>query len=221
VSRAGRDRAIAAVTALAVAAGVILQLIATSRGTSGVFATRPERILNVFCFFTVLSNLLLGATNCVLVRSPDRRTTVFAALRLSGVVSIAVTGVVYHLALADLASLHGVAAVADVLLHTVTPILGVAGWLVAGPRGATTGRVVLLSLIYPVAWLVATLIRGAVVGYYPYPFLDATDHGYLRVAMNCGLVALLFLGLAAGARLLERALPATPANGPSSPPDGR
>lgn len=57
-------------------------------------------------------------------------------------------------------------------------------------------------------WLASTLVRGAIWGWYPYPFLDATTHGYGRVAANAllvtvvlGLVAALF---ATGDRLLPQ-----------------
>ncbi len=69
----------------------------------------------------------------------------------------------------------------------------------AGP----TGRIVGWSIVFPVLWLVFTLIRGAFVGFYPYPFVDVDEHGYGRVLLNCLLVAVLFLALAAGATTLD------------------
>lgn len=72
---------------------------------------------------------------------------------------------------------------ADFILHTASPILCVVGWLVLGPCGHLTRRVVLLGVIAPVCWLVYTLIRGALVqdrfgvDYYPYPFLNVAEHG--------------------------------------------
>lgn len=201
------SRVVAAVTALIVIVGVILQVHATATSTGGFFSSKAERIANIFCFFTVLSNLLLAATNAVLVVDPRRRTPLFSGLRLSGVLSMIVTGVIFHLALRGLHDLHGTAAAADFLLHSVSPVMAVLGWLVVGPRGVVSRRVVGLTMIYPIVWLIATLIRGAIVNFYPYPFLDATTHGYLKVAVNCALVAILLLGLAIGAAALDRLLP--------------
>jgi hypothetical protein len=48
------------------------------------------------------------------------------------------------------------------------------------------------------------LIRGEGTGFYPYPFMDVGLHGYGQVLLNCLLVALLFLALAAGATFLDR-----------------
>jgi hypothetical protein len=207
MSRHQLSRVISGVAVLVVVAGVALQVHATATSTGGFFTSKADRIANIFCFFTVLSNLLLAATNAVLVADPDRRSPVFSGLRLSGVLSMIVTGVVFHLALRGLHDLHGTAAAADFLLHTVSPLMAVVSWLVVGPRGVISRRVIGLTMIYPILWLIATLIRGAIVKFYPYPFLDATTHGYLKVAVNCLLVAVLFLALAIGAARLDRVLP--------------
>ncbi|MFG1621490.1 Pr6Pr family membrane protein [Kribbella sp. NPDC049227] len=197
----------AGVTAFAVAAGIVVQLFVTANGTEGFFRDNPERVFNVFAYFTIQSNLLLGATVLVLALQPDRpQGTLFKTLRLNGVLCIAVTGIVYHLVLAGLGELTGWAEVANFLLHTATPILGVLGWLLFGPRGVVDQRIVGWSIVYPLLWLVFTLVRGEFVGFYPYPFVDVGEHGYARVLLNCLLVAVLFLALAAGASFLDRRL---------------
>jgi hypothetical protein len=202
-----------------VLAGLITQLVATAHLSHGYFDTSAKRVLNVFCFFTILSNILFGATSALMALRPDRGGPVFTALRLSGVLAMTVTGIVYHVALRGLHELHGIAKAADVMLHSVTPILALVGWLAFGPRGKISGRIVLLSAAYPVIWLVFTLIRGAAIGFYPYPFLDAHLHGYGRVAANCVLVAALFLGMAAAAAWLGERLPGVASERDSAPGD--
>jgi hypothetical protein len=193
------------VTALVVAVGIVVQLFVTANSTQGYFPDNPDRVFNVFAFFTIQSNLLLGGTCLLLALDPDRwHSTLFKTLRLNGVLGIAVTGIVYHLVLAGADDLEGAAALTNFLLHTATPLLGVLGWLVFGPRGQTDGRVVAWSLVYPLLWLAFTLIRGEGTGFYPYPFVNVTEHGYGTVLLNCLLVALLFLVLAAGTTLLDR-----------------
>ncbi|MFC5261264.1 Pr6Pr family membrane protein [Kribbella qitaiheensis] len=193
------------VTAVVVALGIVIQLFVTANGTEGFYPDNPERVLNVFAYFTIQSNLLLGATCLLLALDPDRpRGAVFRTLRLNGVLCIAVTGIVYHLALAGLDELSGWSAFTNLLVHTVTPLLGVLGWLLFGPRRQTDGRIVGWSLVFPLLWLAFTLIRGEGTGFYPYPFMDVGLHGYGQVLLNCLLVALLFLALAAGATFLDR-----------------
>ncbi|HET6298097.1 MAG TPA: Pr6Pr family membrane protein [Kribbella sp.] len=195
-----------AVTAVVVTAGIIIQLVVTATTSDGYFPENPDRVFNVFAFFTIQSNLLLGATTLLLALNRGGDSLLFRTLRLNGVLCIAVTGIVYHVALAGLDELSGGAAVANLLLHTITPLLGVLGWLFFGPRGQTDTTVVGWSIVYPLLWLVFTLIRGEGTGFYPYPFVDVSEHGYGRVLLNCLLVALLFLALAAGATLLDRRL---------------
>lgn len=195
-----------AVTAVVVTAGIIIQLVVTATTSDGYFPENPDRVFNVFAFFTIQSNLLLGATTLLLALNRGGDSLLFRTLRLNGVLCIAVTGIVYHVALAGLDELSGGAAVANLLLHTITPLLGVLGWLFFGPRGQTDATVVGWSIVYPLLWLVFTLIRGEGTGFYPYPFVNVSEHGYGRVLLNCLLVALLFLALAAGATLLDRRL---------------
>lgn len=52
-------------------------------------------------------------------------------------------------------------------------------------------------LVYPVAYLVYTMVRGRIVGTYPYPFLDVSTLGYLRVLANAMVLLVVFLGIGA------------------------
>ncbi|MDQ7806118.1 Pr6Pr family membrane protein [Amycolatopsis sp. A133] len=194
-----------AVTALVALTGLVVQVVATASDTGGRFTTVAGRVANLFCFFTIDSNLLVIAT-AALVAFGAARGTLFRVLWLDALAGIIVTGIVYQVALAGLYELHGLAFLADTLLHKVTPILFVLGWLLAGPRGAFTWRAVRWSLVYPLAWLAFTLPRGALTGFYPYPFVDADTLGYGQVALNCVFIGLFFTALTAGAFLYDRRL---------------
>lgn len=195
-----------AVTALCAAAGVALSVYTAVQGT-GHFRTPAARGFNTFAFFTVDSNLIAGATALLLAVRLDRTSTVFRTFRLIGLVAITLTGIVYHVALASVLELNGIHQLGNQLVHTVVPILTVAGWLAFGPRRLTSARIAWLSALFPVCWLAFTLIRGAVIGWYPYPFLDVTRLGYAKAVLNCAWVALLLLGLAAAAVAADRRLP--------------
>ncbi|ADB35504.1 hypothetical protein Kfla_6507 [Kribbella flavida DSM 17836] len=209
MTKFGAGRLWFAVTAAVVAIGIIVQLVVTATTTEGFFPDNPDRVLNVFAFFTIQSNLLLGGTTLLLALGAASDSTVFRTLRLNGVLCIAVTGIVYHVALAGLDELSGAAALTNFLLHTATPVLGVVGWLLFGPRDRTDREIVGWSLAFPLLWLAFTLVRGELVGFYPYPFVDVGELGYAQVLLNCLLVALLFLALAFGATLLDRRLTRT------------
>ncbi|MEV5719257.1 Pr6Pr family membrane protein [Amycolatopsis mediterranei] len=189
-------RAWFAVTAVVAMAGLVTQVVATAGDPGG-------RVANLLCFFTIDSNLLVVGTS-VLVALGRARGRLFTVLWLDALTGIIVTGIVYQVALAGLYDLHGLSLFSDTMLHKVTPILFVLGWLLAGPRGALTWRTVWWSLLYPLAWLAFTLPRGAITGFYPYPFVDAGTLGYGQVTLNCVFIGLFFTALAAAALLYDR-----------------
>jgi len=194
-------------TALVVLVGLAIQLPVAVDSTEGAFFDDPDagvaRGFNTLAFFTIQANLAVGASTLLLALGYAKRTTWFMALRLIGVVGITLTFIVFHAVLRDLQDLTGQAAVADFLLHTVSPLLCVSGWLLFGPRGLTSRSAVLIALTYLVIWGVFTLVRGDAIGFYPYPFMDPTEQGYARVALNLTLVAAVFVALAAGVHWLD------------------
>ncbi len=208
-----RARAYFGGVAALVGAGLVLQLALSATSDGGSFGTVPGRVVNFFCFFTVLSNIAVAVTHAMLWRDPYRGSTAFRVARIVAVLCIAVTGVVFHLALASLQELTGWDLVADTILHTLSPILAVVGWLLLGPRGALDGRIVRLAVLPPAAWLVFTMVRGALVqdvdgnDYYPYPFMNAQELGYATALLRCALVAMFFLALSYGARAIDEHLP--------------
>ncbi len=195
-----------AVTGLAVVTGLAIQVPLAASGTGGFFRVPWERGLNVFAFFTIQSNILVAVASFLLAIRTERRSISFAVLRMTGLVAITITGIVYHVALRGLFELDTWGLAADQLLHTVVPVMAVAGWVLFGPRRLTSARIALLALIFPVAWLGFTLVRGAYVPFYPYPFIDVTVLGYAKTLLNCLWVALLFVAMAATYTGLDRTL---------------
>src|ERR1700712_808091 len=155
-------------TGLVVLAGLCVQVWDTARLTSGHFATPLTRTLNIVAFFTVDSNIILMVTCLLLATRLTGWGTTFRVFRLMGVVCITITGIVYYAVLKDLLDLKGAAYVSDLILHTLSPLMAVAGWLVFGPRRRTPYRVAGLVVVFPVVWLATTLIRGPIVHWYPY-----------------------------------------------------
>lgn len=211
VARVQRDRvaqAVLGVTAVTVAFGLVVQLAAVLEAdpTTTRFTGGPARVFNMFCFFTVQSNVFVGVTSGLFALQPDRDSTWLRAFRLAAVVDIAITGIVYHVALRGLQELDGKALVGDIVLHSVVPVLAVLGWLLVGPRGLTSWPDVGRAAVIPVAWLAFTLVRGPIVHWYPYPFLDVEVHGYAVVFRNVALVAAVFLVFASGAHKLDEVL---------------
>ena len=120
--------------------------------------------------------------------------------------------------LRPLLHLDGASWVADKLLHMGLPVIAIVGWLVAGPRPRAPWRDALLALVWPVAWLVWTLVVGAVTGWDPDPFLDPSTEGAGSVAATCLGVTVLFLALAAVLSRLDERMPPAPVRGAAAAP---
>ncbi len=191
-------------TAALVFFGLVVQIAVTANAKAGFFTSSTSRALNVLVFFTIQSNFIVGVTSLLLAIDPDRTSTLTNTARFTGVVAITITGIVYHSVLRNLFDLERWALVADNILHTLVPVMAVAGWLMFGPRGRSSPRIAKLAVIFPLLWLGFTLVRGHLVGFYPYPFIDVIKFGYLRVIVNCVWVAILYLGLAHAFDVLDR-----------------
>ena len=133
-------------------------------------------IVNFFSFFTILSNalaaitLLIGAWFSLRgAVEPDWYTFVRAAI----VTYMTTTLVVYNLLLREI-SLDQATTVpwSNEILHVWAPLYLLLDWIFAPGRGRVPWSRFWWIAAFPIAWVVYTMIRGAVVGWYPYPFLD-------------------------------------------------
>jgi hypothetical protein len=153
--------------------------------------------LNFFTFFTIMSNLFAAAV----FFEGGRRQLIGAApisdlWRGAAVVYMAVTYVVFAVLLRDAQEdLNTHVAWVDSVLHRVMPIAVMADWLIAPPSASIGFRRSLVWLGFPFVWTAFTLIRGAVDGRYPYPFLNPANGGYGVVALYCLGIFVLFLAM--------------------------
>lgn len=200
-----------AFTAVVTWIALVLQLVLVIRGGVVLDEVTPPalgtRLIRFVSYFTVLTNLLVALTTTTLALGQDSYPKWWRVLRLNAITGIAVTGLVHWFFLRPLLDLSGADWVADKLLHVVVPSLALTGWMVLGPRGRAEPRLLLASLLYPVGWLVYTLVRGAVVEWYPYPFLDVGLHGYPGALLACAGVAALLLALTWAATRIDPHLP--------------
>ena len=151
---------------------------------------------NFFSFFTIDSNIL---TMLVLLGLEFTGETApgWLARRIRGGVTLymAMTGIIYAVLLAPIAAdvstqLDWVNAV----LHIVGPIVVVADWLLAPPDEVPSRADALWWLAFPIAWLGYTVVRGVIVDWYPYPFIDPRD-GVEHAAGSWGAVIITSLVL--------------------------
>ena len=138
-------------------------------------------------FFTILTNALMAAT-MLTIAATGRRLS-FGWMTMVTMSMIAV-GVVYHLLLAHLFHFTGLNWWTDQAFHTILPAFMLWFWLMETTRHNPRGGQPLWWLIWPAGYAVYAMMRGAVTGWYPYPFLDIGQLGLGAVAVNmAGLVA--------------------------------
>ncbi len=131
-------------------------------------------------FFTVLTNLLV-AVHFMAIAAGWR----VPGARVAGLVLwIGLVGIVYHLLLARLWSPEGLAWWADQGLHTLVPVLVALWWLAFVPFWSPNWRVILSWQVWPLAYVAYAILRGALTGFWPYPFLDPGLNGAWGVAAN-------------------------------------
>lgn len=185
----------AALTALVVWFALILQIfiavdIFTAQGFSTVGA-----LVHIFSFFTVITNSLVAICLAFVVLAPASKPGQFF-LRSS--VSMAVTMyivfvcIVHTLLLRAGENPQGWNWVANNLLHIVVPVMFLIYWLVFAPKQPIKIRTTFLWLIYPVVYLIYSLIRGSITGLYPYPFINVATLGYPAALTNAALLTIVF-----------------------------
>lgn len=144
-------------------------------------------IANYFSYFTILSNVLAVVVLAVgAVRDPQ--DTRWQLVRGAATVYMVITGIVYAVLLANVDVMLQEQWINDVL-HRILPLVLLVDWILVPPRDRITGRQSLTWLAFPFVYGIYTLLRGPFVDWYPYPFIDPRQQGYLQLAI--GLVVLL------------------------------
>ncbi len=154
-----------------------------------------ERVIRFFSYFTISTNIIIALTLTFFAFASGSRSGRFfskPATQAAVLSYITIVGLVYSLFLRSVWDPQGWQAVADHALHDVMPVLAVVYWLIFAPKSGIAWSDLLRWLIYPFAYFVYSLVRGAVVNWYPYWFADVTQLGYLKALTNATLVLVVF-----------------------------
>lgn len=150
---------------------------------------------NFFSYFTIQSNLIAAAVFLVGVawwRTPP--SAIWELVRGASVLHMTITLIVFAVLLSG-TDVDTALPWVDTVLHRVMPVAVIVDWLIDPPRHPVPFRTSLRWTTFPLLWLVYTMVRGAITGWYPYPFLDpARGGGYGSVAVY--VVVILIFGVA-------------------------
>ena len=161
--------------------------------------------VNYFSYFTIDSNLIAIGVLIAAALNRDRASTPRLDLVRGGaVVYMSITGIVFTLLLSNTDVDTAIPWVNSVV-HELMPLVMLADWLITPPAARLPMRQGLLWLSFPLVWIVYTIIRGAIVNLYPYPFLNPANGGYASVAVYCVAILLAMLVVSALAVVLANA----------------
>lgn len=168
-------------------------LILTNRTTP-----LPETITRFFSYFTVLTNIIVAICFTAIFMSGKGNLTRFflrTDTQTAITVYIIMVGAVYNLILRFIWSPQGLQKLVDELLHSVIPLLFILYWLIFVRKSTLQYKDAFRWLLYPLCYTVFIAIRGAISGFYPYPFVNVSEIGFPRALLNGGILVLVFTGL--------------------------
>ncbi|MGD2042259.1 MAG: Pr6Pr family membrane protein [Acidimicrobiia bacterium] len=156
-------------------------------------------VVRFFSYFTVLSNTLAVIMLTLLAAAPGRDDTRwFALFRGAVTIYMSVTALVYAVLLApNLADVAVPEPWIDWTIHVIGPVAVAVDWFVSPPSAPIENSALAIWLLFPAVYLGYSLIRGSMVDWYPYPFLNPDEvGGYAGVALwsTVGLVVVLGFG---------------------------
>lgn len=165
-------------------------------------------LLNLFSYFTILTNVAVAVAATVAARGNSASWWAQAGVRAALVLYIIVVGLIYQTLLKGLIPMAGTRLVIDTIFHAIIPLAWPLWWLAFGRGSASLPwRAAYGWLGFPLIYGIYSVVRGAVSGRWPYPFMNAERFGYQQVALNLSAMLLLFLGLALLLIAVDRRLP--------------
>ncbi|SFT76066.1 FAR-17a/AIG1-like protein [Actinopolyspora lacussalsi subsp. righensis] len=184
-----------------------LAVIAVGRQFAADLALPDFSPVNFFSYFTILSNIAAGALLIRLGAAPGRDgRAVLEWLRGGMTVYMATTGTVFALLLDGGDSLPWV----NTVMHHVMPVVMFVDWLLVRPRARIRYTSAFAWLTFPLVYVVYSLVRGAVTGWFPYPFLRPGTTGgvdgvalYLVVMTICIALAAMLVAWLGNIRVRE------------------
>ncbi|MEO8447232.1 MAG: Pr6Pr family membrane protein [bacterium] len=151
-------------------------------------------------YFTILTNLLVTLCLSFLWLKPCSMPGIFFSrplVKTALAVYILIVGIIYSAMLRHQWNPQGIGLVADELLHDVMPLLFLFYWITFVPKNSFKWTDAFKFLVYPLVYIVYSVIRGGITGDYPYWFANVGVLGIQTVFMYTIfiLVAFVFVGL--------------------------
>lgn len=155
-------------------------------------------------FFTILTNALMAGTMLTIAVTGRRLSFGWMSMLTMSMIMV---GLVYHGLLAGLVAFTGLRWWVDQTLHSILPALMLWFWLMETTRHDPREGRPLTWLLWPLLYAIYAMIRGALSGRYPYPFLNIDQLGIGAVTLNMAGLLAAFLALALVLNALGKHMP--------------
>lgn len=155
----------------------------------------PKTIEEFLSYFTVTTNIVVALcfTALWLFRSSKWGDFFAKPTTLTAItVYIVVVGLIYNTMLRGLIVLNGWPRAADELLHVVSPIIFLIFWIFFVDKSSLKYKSAAIWLVYPLIYVIFTVIRGYFINRYPYPFIDVVKLGYPNALLNAVIILFIF-----------------------------
>jgi len=152
-------------------------------------------LTNFLSYFTITTNLLIAFSLMVSVFFPETKAGLFfsdVTVETGITLYILIVGLVYNVILRGLLVVEGWQVVVDNILHVLNPILYILYWMFFSDRIKINWKNGIYWTFYPLAYLFYSLVRGNILNWYPYPFLNVQKLGYEKVFINVIAMIVLF-----------------------------
>lgn len=182
-------------TALLIALTAGLSVLAQGIYSYGRLA-EPDLLAEIWRmagYFTILTNSAVLAHFAALAAGRQ-----FSAARHGGLlVAIGMVGLYGQPSITGAGPPPGLGWWADQGLHTAVPVMVALWWAAFAPKGALRWPVMLMWLVWPLAYFTYAIARGMLTGFWPYGFLDLHQLGPAAVLRNMAQVLAAFAVLGA------------------------
>jgi hypothetical protein len=167
-----------------------------------------------FSYFTIQSSMIAAVAlivGGVMALRLTVDTVLYTVVRMSVFSYAVVTAVVYNVLLRGIPQEGFIESRwPGELMHVWIPLFIALDWFLSPGRPALRWTGLRFVVVYPLAWLAFTMIRGAATGWFPYPFLEPST-GALSIAVYVVGISGFIVGLASIAIAWSRVRAAKPA----------
>lgn len=157
---------------------------------------------NFFSFFTVISNTL-AALYLIYFGVTNDYSRFSQLVRGALTLYMLMTGMIFAVMLSGLENVRLTAVPWDnLVLHYIMPFVVVLDWILAPPKKTLESNSILLWIAFPILYVIYTLVRGSIAGWYPYPFLNPSLSSYTQVLLISVIISAFVIVASFGIRAL-------------------